>query len=187
MAMAARPSRSKPDPGDLLTRTSQQRPEIGGNRREFHTPTSISCSAGSRPIQLAPVPQRYCDDLRSGITHTGTAKPPNPQVGGRAGAQRGEAPRQPCLLDHDTKIATESAKRNANTGLRSPPRFRPARRPVHGPTPRGGRSGRMALYRLSTCGDSYVVFGVGDISRQSICGDPSAASAIALLLAEGPL
>jgi hypothetical protein len=30
-----------------------------------------------------------------GVTHTGTAEPPNPQVGERAGAKRGEAPRQP--------------------------------------------------------------------------------------------
>jgi hypothetical protein len=67
------------------------------------------------------VPQRYCDDLRSGVTHTETTKPPNPQVGDHAGAKRGEAPRQPAYLIITTKIATESAKRNANTGLSSTP------------------------------------------------------------------
>ena len=42
-------------------------------------------------------------DLRSGVTHTGTTKPLNPQVGDRAGAKRGEVPRQPGLLDHHHK------------------------------------------------------------------------------------
>ena len=120
----ARPSRSKPDPRDLLTRTSQRRSEMGGNRREFHT-------AVWRRKRTSSIGPRYCDDLGSGVTHTGTAKPPNPQVGDRAGAKRGEAPRQPGLLDHDHKDRhRERQEKREHRGDNRP--FRPAWKPAHG-------------------------------------------------------